>query len=282
MKATAKPTNQKKKKVKISRRELMPWLIIAGVIAIILAGAAIYTAIESDSFRKVYTVTYNGDDGSYYDQEQGITYVPAPFCYEAVLNATADYPYAKMKIRWNPFDATMIAKEKLNTFYQVGYKAEDGVVHLRPGTEWFCRSKELGGQVFYNPDRVDFPEMSEFDWNVIYFTNPDSSQFSTYTLDEKTTDKLMKQFTAEDAENVYKKVYGVEELDIKLTLKVSSNTYQWLYLNLNLVEDTKGNYYLYPEGSSNEEDCRMIRVDNAYFEDYLSTLEDMLGGTVKE
>ena len=279
MKTIEKQT--KKKKFKINRRELMPWLIIASVIAVILAGAAIYTAWDSGSFRKIYTVTYNGEDGSYYDAEQEITYVPAPFCYEAVLNAGADYPYAKMKIKWNPFDQTIIAKEKLNTFYQVGYKDADGVAHLLSGTEWFCRSKELGGQVYYNPDKVDFPEFSEFDWKVIYFTNPDSSQFSTYTLDEKTTDKLMKEFTDENAENVYSKLYGKEELDIKLTLKVSSNTYTWLYLNLNLVEDTQGNYYLYPEGSSLDEDCRMIQVDNAYFEDYLQTLEDMLGGTVE-
>ena len=65
------------------------------------------------------------------------------------------------------------------------------------------------------------------------------------------------------------------------TLKVSSNTYTWLYLNLNLVEDTEGNYYIYPEGSSAEEECRMIQVDKSYFEDYLQTLEDMLGGTVE-
>ena len=264
MKTTEKKT--KKKKFKLNRRELMPWLIIAGVIAVILAGVGIYTLVENDTFRKVYTVTYNGEDGSYYDAEQGITYVPAPFCYEAVLNAASDYPYAKMKIRWNPFDQTIIAKEKLNTFYQVGYKDADGVAHLKPGTEWFCRAKDLGGQVYYNPDKVDFPEFSEFDWNVIYFTNPDSSQFSTYTLDAKTTDKLMKQFTDENAENVYSKLYGKEELDIKLTLKVSSNTYTWLYLNLNLVEDTQGNYYLYPEGSSLEEGP--TKISNAPFSTY--------------
>ncbi len=280
MKTTAKQT--KKKKIKISRKDLLPWLIIGGVIAVILAGVGIYTAYENNAFRKVYTVTYNGDDGSYHDAEQDITYIPAPFCYEAVLNATAEYPYAKVKIKWNPFDETIVAKEKLNTFYQLGYKDADDKIHLRPGTEWFCRSKELGGQVFYNPAKVDFPEFSEFDWNEIYFTNPDSSQFSTYTLDPATTDKLMKQFTDEDAENVYSKLYGKEELDIKLTLKVSSNTYKWLYLNLNLVEDTKGNYYVYPEGSSNDENCRMIQVDNVYFEDYLKTLEDILGGTVEE
>lgn len=277
-----KTTVTKKKKFKINRRELLPWLIIGGVIAAILIGASIYTAFENDEFRKVYTVSYDGDTGSIYEAENDITYLPAPFCYEAVLNASADYPYAKVKGSWNPFDQSAKANEKFNTFYQIGYRDEEDKLHLKSGNAWFCRAKEFGGQVYYNPKLVDFPAFSEFDWSVIYFTNPDESHFSTYTLDYENTDLLMKQFTASDAKNVYQDVYGKKELDIKLTLKVESATYKWLYLNLNLVEDEDGNYYLYPEGSSSEKDCRMIQVDKVYFEDYLKTLEEIMGGSTAQ
>lgn len=269
---TATKTVTKKKKIKIRWRALMPWFIIAGVLLAVLAGAALYTAIQNDMFRKVYTVEYDGNVGSYYEPEHKITYQPLPFCYEAVLNASTEYPYAQ------PKKLKDTAKE-FHTLYQVGYRDAEDKVHLKSGTEWLCRSKNFGGQVYYNPDKVGTLDFADFDWNVIYFTNPDSSQFSTYTLDAEKTDKLMRQFVHENAENVYDKLYNSGTLDLKLTLKVSSNTYTWLYLNLNLVEDTDGNYYLFPEGSSNAEDCRMVQVDNVYFEDYLKTLEEILGGT---
>lgn len=271
-KTTATKTATPKKKIKMQWRALLPWLIIAGVLLAIFAGAALYTAFQNDVFRKVYTVEYDGETGSYYEIENQITYEPLPFCYEAVLNASTDYPYAK------PKNIKKSAKA-FHTLYQVGYRDEDGKVHLKSGSEWLCRSKDFGGQVYYNPEKVDIPAFSQFDWNVIYFTNPDSSQFSTYTLDAKNTDLLMKQFTDENAENVYEKLYNSGTLDLKLTLKVSSHTYSWLYLNLNLVEDEEGNYYLYPEGSSTDADCRMVQVDNSYFEDYLKTLEEIIGGT---
>lgn len=279
MKTTA---NKTKKKTKIDRRALLPWLIISGVLAAILVGAAIYSMVEDNPARKVYSVTYNGEDGSIYEAENDHTYLPAPFCYEAVLNASSDYPYARVKAKWSLFDDSAKANEKFNTFYQVGYRDENDKLQMKSGSAWLCRAKEFGGQVFYNPALVDFPEFSEFDWKEIYFTNPDQSQFSTYTLDYSTTDALMKAYTDPNAKNVYGEIYGEKELDIKLTLKVASYTYRWLYLNLNLVEDEEGNYYLYPEGSSSDKDCRMIQVDKVYFEDYLKTLEEILGGTVTE
>lgn len=252
-----------KKRKPIPWKSLLPWFIIAGVIVGVLGGAAIYTLLTQDSTPKAYTFDYNGKDGTYYDAEHDITYVPIPFCFEAVLNESG-----------NPY-----ATSDFQSLYRIGYRDEaDGdQIHLKKATSWLAAAKSVGGQVYYNPEEVRFPEFSEFDWDVIYFTNPDSSQYSTYTLDTETSDRLMREFLDESAENLFETHYNTS-LDSKLVLKVRSSTYQWLYLNLVLLADEEGNYYLCQEGVLMSDEPRLVAIDGVYFEDYLKTLEEIIEG----
>lgn len=262
---TPKPQSRRKKP--FPWKTLLPWFIVAGVILAIVLGSAIYTAIVyGGNDRTVYKFEYQSATGEYLDKDRNITYKPAPFCYEAVLNGAEDYPYATSDFQ---------------SLFQVGYRDDENQVHLKKASAWLCTSKSVGGQVYYNPAEVQVPAFEDFDWDVIYFTSPNSSQFSTYTLQAVETDSLMKAFTDPDAENLFATHYNVNEMEVKLTLKVSSKTFKWLYLNLNVLADAEGNFYLCPQGVILSEDPRMIAVDKSYFEDYLKTLEDIIGESAK-
>lgn len=252
-----------KKRKPIPWKSLLPWFIIAGVILVVLGAAAIHTLLTQGSAKKAYRFDYIEQDGTYYDADRDITYVPIPFCYEAVLNESGE-PYATSDFQ---------------SLYRIGYRDEtdNDQVHLKKATSWLATSKSVGGQVYYNPQEVRFPAFSEFDWDVIYFTNPDSSQYSTYTMDAETSDRLMRDFVDENAENLFETHYN-SSLDAKLLLKVRSSTYQWLYLNLLVLADEEGNYYICQEGVVMEDNPRLIAIDSAYFEDYLKTLEDIIEG----
>ena len=265
-------TNRKASQVKSKRTKPFPWkvltpyLIIAGVLLAIVAGCTIYTYFAYGDHRTVYEFEYLSQTGEYVDKDRNITYKPAPFCYEAVLNGAEDYPYATSDFQ---------------SLFQVGYRDSENKVHLKKASAWLCTSKSVGGQVYYNPAEVKVPAMEEFDWNVIYFTNPDSSQFSTYTLNEKDTDAMMKEFLNPEAENLFESLYHSEKLDAKLTLKVSSHTFKWLYLNINVLADEEGNFSLCPQGAILSDNPRLVAVNKSYFEDYLKTLEDIIGDTSK-
>lgn len=241
-------------------RTLLPWLIIFGVLAAIAVGVVIYNALTAEEEWHTEWLVYNSKDGTYTDETKGITYIPAPFCFEAVTNAGEEYPYARSD-RW--------------PLYQVGYRDEENKVHFRPATEWLTTAKSVGGQIYYNPDAVTMPDYADFDWEQIYFSNPGSTSFSTYTLNAEKTDKLMKEILAEDNKDLYDSGL-MDTLDIKLTLRVTSNTYRWLYLNLTVYGDEDGNYYISPEGAKILDDPFLVKVDSAYFDDYLKSLEDIL------
>ncbi len=261
MKTTVKKTNRKSSRKQIPWRTLLPWFIIAGVLAAIAVGALIYSSLTDEDGKDVPRFEY--ENGQYYDAERDITYLPAPFYFEAVLNASADYPYAESN-RW--------------PLYQVGYRDDDGKVHLKQGSAWLTTQKSVGGQVYYNPAEVKFPEMKDFDWEAIYFSNPGSGQFSTYTMPAGETHQLMTEFLSEDNPDLYGSI-AMDELDPKLILRVSSGTYRWLYLNLTLYADKEDNYYLCPEGVQLMDEPFLVSIDKVYFEDYLKTLEDIIGST---
>lgn len=260
------PKTQNRHRKPFPWKTLLPWMIIVGVMLAIVVGSVIYTQIVYGDHRTVYQFEYLSQTGEYLDKDRNITYKPAPFCYEAVLNGSEDYPYATSDFQ---------------PLFQLGYRDGEGKVHLKKASAWLCASKSVGGQVYYNPAEVKVPDIKDFDWDVIYFTNPGSSQFSTYTLNAEDSDALMKSFTDPDAENLFATHYNVENLDVKLTLKVSSKTFKWLYLNLNVLADAEDNYYLCPQGVILSSDPFMIAVDKSYFEDYFKTLEDIIGESGK-
>ncbi|MBQ7355000.1 MAG: hypothetical protein IJW62_05730 [Clostridia bacterium] len=265
MKNAANQTKTKKTQSrKIPWKALLPWIIVASVIAAILAGAGIYTAVtEEDPQANLPYFTYDSSNGSYTDGENGITYYPAPFCFEAVLNAAEDSPYAKSD-RWS--------------LYQIGYRDGEGKAHLRHGSEWLTTPRSVGGQIYYNPKAVTVPAYADFDWGVIYFSNVGSASFSTYKMNEEDTDQLMKEILAEENPNLYES-RGTDGLDPKLTLRVTSDTYYWLYLNLTVYQDEEGNYFISPEGVKILDDPFLVQVDSTYFDDYLKTMEDIINST---
>ncbi len=249
-------------------RSLLPWIIVGCVIAAIAVGVGIYTALQEEWATE--WLDYNAKDGSYTDPQRGITYLPAPFCYEAVSQAGADFPYARSDKYKN--------QDEYRKLYQIGYRDSQNKVHLRPGTEWLSTAKEIGGQVYYNPAAVKCPTYAEFDWKQIYFSNPGNQSFSTYVMSEQDTDRLMRDILAKDKENLYDSgILDSGELDAKLTLRVTSNTYHWLYLNLSVYADEEGNYYISPEGVKILDDPFVVAVSADYFADYLKTLEDLVG-----
>ncbi|MBQ8382654.1 MAG: hypothetical protein IJX47_05550 [Clostridia bacterium] len=256
--ANQKPI-QKKRTGKRSLRALLPWIIIVGSLTVILGGVGVYVLLTAEDEWQTEWLVY--DNGTYTDEERGITYIPAPFCFEAVSNASEEYPYAKSD-RW--------------PLYQIGYKNEtDGKYHFRPATEWLTTAKSVGGQIYYNPDAVSVPDYADFDWDQIFFSNPGSTTFSTYTLTADEADRFMNEVLAEDNEDLYG--FGLlDTLDVKLTLRVSSKTYRWLYLNLTVYSDGEGNYYVSPEGVKILDDPFLVQVDSSYFDDYLKSLEDIL------
>ncbi len=265
MKNAANQTKNKKKHArKIPWKPLLPWIVVASVIGVILAGVGIYTVVTNSSEQEELPYfQYNSADGSYTDTENGITYYPAPFCFEAVLNATEDCPYAESD-RWS--------------LYQIGYRDEEGKAHLRHGSEWLTTPKSVGGQIYYNPDAVTVPAYADFDWDVIYFSNVGSTSFSTYKMNAEMTDQLMGEILSEENPNLYESL-GVDGLDLKLTLRVTSNTYYWLYLNLTVYSDEEGNFYISPEGVKILDDPFLVKVDSSYFDDYLKTMEDIINST---
>ena len=255
MKKSVKQHNRKQD----LKKSLLPWIIICGAIALILGGVGIYTWLSAEEEWNTEWLVYK--DGTYIDEERGITYQPAPFCFEAVSNASEDYPYAKSE-RW--------------PLYQIGYKNQtDGKYHFRPATEWLTTAKSVGGQIYYNPDAVKIPTYAEFDWNQIFFSNPGATTFSTYSLSGSDVDRFMQEMLAEDNENIFG-TQKFNDLEVKLTLRVSSKTYLWLYLNLTVYSDGEGNFYVSPEGVNILDDPFVVKVDASYFEDYLKSLEDIL------
>lgn len=263
MKNSANQTSNKKKSSrKIPWRALIPWIVVASVIAAILTGVGIYT-VATTGGDHLPKFDYNSKNGTYTDPETGITYHPAPFCFEAVLNASEDYPYASSE-RWS--------------LYQIGYRDAEGKTHLRHGSEWLTTPKSVGGQIYYNPKAVTVPTYADFDWDVIYFSNVGAASFSTYKMNETDTDRLMNEILSKDNPDLYES-RGLDGLDPKLTLRVTSDTYYWLYLNLIVYGDEEGNYYISPEGVKILDDPFLVKVDAAYFDDYLKTMEDIINST---
>ncbi len=265
LKTTHQTAPSKQRKLRMpSMKTLLPWLIIVGVIAVVLGAAGIYTWLTADG-REVRNFVYNTQNGSYTDPETGITYMPAPFCFESVLSASEDYPYA-------------VNDEGHHSLFQIGYRDEKDQVHLKQGSAWLSTAKSVGGQLYYNPDQVRIPTYAEFDWDKIYFSNPDAGQFSVYTMSPGDADRLMQVFISEESENLFATHYDTDKLESKLTLRVSSNTYKWLYLNLTVFADEEGNFYITQQGALIADDPRMVAVDKAFFEDYFKSIEDLVNG----
>lgn len=201
-----------------------PWLIIAAVILLILGSAAIMTYCSGKD-KNVLKFTYA--NGQLYDEENGITYVEAPFYYQSKLMTSKDYPYAECEYF---------------TLYRVGYRDENEKVNLMEGSRWLSTSMDIGAMLYYNPDKVDLPELDEFEGDEIYICEPDGANlFSTTVLDAATTVPLLDDFFSTEGSDFNELYLGCELI---ANLKVSSSKYKWLYLNLWLYTDAEGNYYL--------------------------------------
>lgn len=217
-----------------------PWLIIAAVILVIIGIAAILTYCDGDG---KHIGDFRYENGKYIDQENNITYVEAPYYYQAKLTTSSDYPYAE---------------SDRSTLYRVGYRDEDEKVHLVSGSLWLSTLIEDGGSLYYNPDKVDLPEISEFEGDSIYICEPDGTLFSTTRLEGTTVTELIDGFLTAESESYTMLTLGCELVS---NLKVSSSKYNWMYLNLWLYTDAEGNYYLCETTTQ-----RVVKTDAKVFE----------------
>lgn len=213
-----------KKSPRKEKWNFRPWLIIAAIILLLLAATAILTYCSGQQNKDVLKFSYQS--GEFHDQKNDITYVEAPFYYQSKLMTSKDYPYAQ---------------SENTTLYRVGYRDEEDKVHLVGGNLWLSTATEDGAVLYYNPDKVDLPDFTEFGGDAIYVCEPDGTLFSTTKIDSKTTKKLLDDFFSAEGSD-FNELYLTTEL--VANLKVSSSEYAWLYLNLWLYTDAEGNYYL--------------------------------------
>lgn len=238
-----------KKPRKKEKWNFKPWLIIGAILAAILALTAVLAYCDGDKPKEVLKFTYS--DGEYIDEKNGITYVAAPFCYQAQLTTSKDYPYA--------------ASDR-QTLYRVGYRDEDDKVHLQMGELWLSTLLEEGAALYYNRDKVTIPDFTEFEGDVIFLCRPDGSLFSTTKIEgAEATELLEAFFTAEGSD--YDTLY--RSCELISNLKVSSSKYPWLYLNLWLYTDADGNYYLCESTTR-----KFLKTDAAVFEPFFDETDE--------
>lgn len=244
MKQASKSLHRKKEKWNFK-----PYLIIAAIILIIIAVAAVIYFTSDAAQNKVLKFTYQ--NGEYYDEKNDITYVVAPFYYQSQLMTSSDYPYAE---------------SNLFTLYRVGYRDEDGQVNLIGGNLWLSTSKDVGAQLYYNPDKVDLPELHEYEGDTIYICEPDGSTFfSTTALKGAETEALLDAFIEAEGSD-FDTLYS--QCELIANLKVGSSKYKWLWLNLWLFTDAEGNYYLYEEVTH-----KFLETDAQLFAPYFEEAE---------
>ncbi len=245
MKQANKAVRRKKEKWNFK-----PYLIIAAALLLILGTAAIITHCSAESEREVLKFTY--ENGQYYDKKNDITYVQAPFYYQSKLMTSSDYTYATSDL----FD-----------LYRVGYRDENDQVHLVSGELWLSTAMDVGALLYYNPEKVDLPEPHEFEGDSIYLCEPNgTSLFSTTKIEGNTATKLLGAFFTEtdtDCDEYFSACTRIGNL------KISSEKYQWIYLNLWLYVDEEGNFYLYEQVTQ-----RFHRTDAEVFAPFYAQLED--------
>lgn len=225
-----------------------PYLIIAAVLLLIVALAAVITLWQREPELPMFTY----ENGNYVDSENQITYAAAPFYYQAVLWAGEDYAYADSD--W--------AK-----LYRVGYRDEDDAAHLLSAELWLTTDMEDGALLYYNVDKVDLPDMTEFEGDRIYICEPDGSGlFSTTAIEAETASRLLEDFFSAEGSD-YDEL--IASCDLTANLKVSSSKYKWMYLNLWLYTDDDGNYYICETTTK-----KLIKTDEDAFEDIFSDPSD--------
>lgn len=223
MKQANKAVRRKKEKWNFK-----PYLIIAAALLLLFGTAAIITHCSGESEREVLKFTYK--NGQYYDKKNDITYVQAPFYYQSKLMTSNDYAYATSDL----FD-----------LYRVGYRDEENQVHLVSGELWLSTAMDVGALLYYNADKVDLPELNEFEGDSIYLCEPDGSNlFSTTKIEGATATELLGDFFSKEGSDYDESFSDCARIG---NLKISSPKYKWIYLNLWLYVDEEGNFYLYEE-----------------------------------
>lgn len=224
-----------------------PYLIIAAVILLIVGIVVVVHFVTNADKKDVLEFTY--DKGKYYDEKNDITYEMAPFYYQSQLMTSSDYPYAE---------------SNLFTLYRVGYRDANNEVHLVGGDLWLSTSMDVGALLYYNPDKVDLPELDEYEGDTIYVCEPDgSSLFSTTALKGVEAEKLIDDFVTSEENDFETHFTGCQ---LVANLKISSSKYKWLYLNLWLYTDGEGEYYLYEQVTQ-----KFLETDADIFEPFFET-----------
>ena len=218
---------QNKKKRSREKFNFVPWLIVLGVILAIVLGVFIAYKVEDyrDNYRKVYEFVYK--DGEYYDKENDITYVAAPYCFSYVLKSGEEY-----------------AKSDSQKLYYVGYKDSEDKPHMESPKKMLGTSFENGAMIYYNPKKIKFPEPKDFSYDVIHLCDNRGMLIATHELDKAQTNSLLDEFFASE-ENLYKDGTEFAMLNYVKELRITSDEYKSLHLIMHLYSDNSGKYYIY-------------------------------------
>lgn len=220
----------KKTKRPHERFNPIPWLIALGVILAIALGTFIVWKVRDyrENYREIYEFEYV--DGNYYDSENGITYVEAPYCYTYALKSKEEY-------------ATIIGKDDYKLFY-MGYKTVDdkGKEEYRMDSPKKMLANATGS-IYYDSSKVTLPEPCDFPYDITYACDNKGMLIATHELDKVQTRDLLEEHFA--STNLYTDGSAIFDLNFCKELRVCSDTYKSVHLVFTVYSDNTDHYYLY-------------------------------------
>jgi len=199
----------KKIKNNAEKFNIRPYLIIFGIVLAVLSVVAL--AYFFEDYHHVRKISYDTQTDTLYDKRYDVTYVRAPECYEAVR--LSKHAYAKDR-----------AKKDVK-YYQLGYLDADGNEQLIPVHDMLTSSREHGSAIYYNPETVTMPPLSEFEANEIYACN----YYNTLdTLSESETKVFIESYHKGSEASI-------TSVEARFTLRVRSEKYPQLSYKLDLL-----------------------------------------------
>lgn len=219
MSMTKKVSKNKKKVDPKDKIDPKPWII--GALAICLFMGAVVLFDFLSEFLPIVSLKQN-DDGSLYDSKLKITYTAAPRSYKAVIVVT-DPQYAR------------IGKTPV---YQIGYRNPDEKIVPIDTERYLSTSNDNGAVLYYNADKVTLPSLDDFDNANSYVCSTDGVIFARAELSQTETSKVLKGFKDGSDTSVSGRVKE------SYTLRIKSNSYDWLFYCMEFTVTENGNYYL--------------------------------------
>ncbi len=245
-----------------------PYLIIFTVIAVIFGALAVKVyLLDGYLILKKQVELVKNDRSGYFDEKNGITYLPIPAYYEAA--STVKEPvYARIG-GVNLF--TPGSWDDIGHLYALCYTIGDRTdkkYQQADPTVWLTADEDHGSTVYCN-SKFTPPEPKDFEFDTVFLCDADG-KIATQKLDTVASSKIMNAFFDENSVNLFDSDSFMNGELLK-TVRVTSNRYYWLHLVLYLYADGE-NYYLYLP-----EQRRYVQTDSEIFDIYFATAEDLQG-----